>query len=142
MAEEKLLTVNVVTPPDGSVYDEKTPMAVFKTTVGELGILPEHIPLLASLEIDEVRVKVPGTEDKFDEIAVNGGFVEFSNNIATVVANSAERKENIDLARAERARKRAQERLEKARQEQNIDKQRRAEISLRRALNRLNISKH
>ncbi|KRL04169.1 F0F1 ATP synthase subunit epsilon [Liquorilactobacillus oeni] len=141
MAEEKLLTVNVVTP-DGSVYDEKTPMAVFRTTVGELGILPEHIPLLASLEIDEVRVKVPNTEGKFDEIVVNGGFVEFSDNVATVVANSAERKEDIDLERAERARKRAQERLKKARQEKDTDKLRRAEVSLRRAVNRLNVSKH
>lgn len=141
MADQKLLTVNVVTP-DGSVYENKTPFVVFKTTIGELGVLPEHIPFLASLAIDEVRVKKPGTEDQFDEIAVSGGFVEFSNNFATVVANSAERKEDIDAQRAARAQKRAEERLEKARQENNADQMRRAEVSLRRAINRLNIVGH
>jgi F-type H+-transporting ATPase subunit epsilon len=141
MADQKLLTVNVVTP-DGSVYENKTSFVVFKTTIGELGVLPEHIPFLASLAIDEVRVKKLGTEDQFDEIAISGGFVEFSNNFATVVANSAERKENIDAQRAARARKRAEERLEKAKQENDADQMRRAEVSLRRAVNRLNIVGH
>ncbi|GAJ26059.1 ATP synthase epsilon chain [Liquorilactobacillus sucicola DSM 21376 = JCM 15457] len=141
MAEQSVLTVNIVTP-DGSVYEEQTTMAIFKTTVGEIGVLPNHIPLLASLQIDEVRVKIDGTDDKFEEIAVSGGFVEFSNNIATVVANSAERKENIDSDRAERARKRAEEKLARAKQEHDVDTLRRAEVSLRRAVNRLNISKH
>ncbi|WP_311407535.1 F0F1 ATP synthase subunit epsilon [Liquorilactobacillus uvarum] len=141
MAEQSVLTVNIVTP-DGSVYEEKTTMAIFKTTVGEIGVLPNHIPLLASLQIDEVRVKIDGTDDKFEEIAVSGGFVEFSKNIATVVANSAELKENIDSDRAERARKRAEEKLARAKQEHDVDTLRRAEVSLRRAVNRLNISKH
>ncbi|KRL00130.1 F0F1 ATP synthase subunit epsilon [Liquorilactobacillus capillatus] len=141
MAEQSVLTVNIVTP-DGSVYEGQTTMAIFKTTIGEIGVLPNHIPLLASLQIDEVRMKVEGTEDKFEEIAVSGGFVEFSNNTATVVANSAERKENIDSERAERARKRAEEKLVRAKQEHDTDTLRRAEVSLRRAVNRLNISKH
>ncbi|KRL39124.1 F0F1 ATP synthase subunit epsilon [Liquorilactobacillus uvarum] len=141
MAEQSVLTVNIVTP-DGSVYEEKTTMAIFKTTVGEIGVLPNHIPLLASLQIDEVRVKIDGTDDKFEEIAVSGGFVEFSKNIATVVANSAELKENIDSDRAERARRRAEEKLARAKQEHDVDTLRRAEVSLRRAVNRLNISKH
>lgn len=96
MAEQDLLTVSVVTP-DGSVYEKQTRLAVFKTTVGEIGVLPNHIPLIASLEIDEVRVKVQETDDKFDEIAVSGGFVEFSGNVATVVANSAEKKKILIL---------------------------------------------
>lgn len=141
MAEQSVLTVNIVTP-DGSVYEEKTTMAIFKTTVGEIGVLPNHIPLLASLQIDEVRVKIDGTDDKFEEIAVSVGFVEFSKNIATVVANSAELKENIDSDRAERARKRAEEKIARAKQEHDVDTLRRAEVSLRRAVNRLNISKH
>ncbi|KRM86356.1 F0F1 ATP synthase subunit epsilon [Liquorilactobacillus vini] len=141
MTDQKMLTVNVVTP-DGSVYEKQTPFVIFKTTLGELGVLPDHIPFLASLAIDEVRVKQSKTDDKFDEIAVGGGFVEFSNNLATVVANSAERKENIDAARAARARKRAEERLEKAKQAHDTDQVKRAEVSLRRAINRLNIAGH
>ncbi|MBZ2404768.1 MAG: F0F1 ATP synthase subunit epsilon [Liquorilactobacillus hordei] len=141
MAEQDLLTVSVVTP-DGNVYESQTRLAVFKTTVGEIGILPNHIPLIASLEIDEVRVKVQGTDDKFDEIAVSGGFVEFSNNVATVVANSAEKKENIDTSRATKARERAERRLETAKQNNDVDTAKRAEISLRKAVNRINISGH
>jgi F-type H+-transporting ATPase subunit epsilon len=97
---------------------------------------------LASLAIDEIRVKKTGTEDQFDEIAVSGGFVEFSANLATVVANSAECKEDIDSERAAKARKRAEERLEKAKQTHDADQMKRAEISLRRAINRLNVAKH
>ncbi|KRL08363.1 F0F1 ATP synthase subunit epsilon [Liquorilactobacillus hordei] len=141
MAEQDLLTVSVVTP-DGNVYESQTRLAVFKTTVGEIGILPNHIPLIASLEIDEVRVKVQGTDDKFDEIAVSGGFVEFSNNVATVVANSAEKKENIDTSRATKARERAERRLETAKQNNDVDTAKRAEISLRKAVNRINVSGH
>ncbi|MFT9372680.1 F0F1 ATP synthase subunit epsilon [Liquorilactobacillus hordei] len=141
MAEQDLLTVSVVTP-DGNVYESQTRLAVFKTTVGEIGILPNHIPLIASLEIDEVRIKVQGTDDKFDEIAVSGGFVEFSNNVATVVANSAEKKENIDANRATKARERAERRLETAKQNNDVDTAKRAEISLRKAVNRINISGH
>ena len=141
MADQNLLTVNVVTP-DGSVFEKQTPMVVFKTTIGELGVLPNHIPFLASLAIDEIRVKKTGTEDQFDEIAVSGGFVEFSANLATVVANSAECKEDIDSERAAKARKRAEERLEKAKQTHDADQMKRAEISLRRAINRLNVANH
>ena len=70
MDDKSLLTVNVVTP-DGVVYDNTTDLAVCKTTLGEVGIMPIRVPLLASLAIDEVRVKTG--EDSFDEIAVSGG---------------------------------------------------------------------
>ncbi|KIC05117.1 ATP synthase F1 sector epsilon subunit [Ligilactobacillus ruminis DPC 6832] len=139
MDDKSLLTVNVVTP-DGVVYDNMTDLAVCKTTLGEVGIMPNRVPLLASLAIDEVRVKTG--EDSFDEIAVSGGFIEFSNNVLSVVASAAERKENIDASRAECARARAEKRIETAKETHNVDDLRRAEVSLRRAMNRLNISKH
>ena len=139
MDDKSLLTVNVVTP-DGVVYDNMTDLAVCKTTLGEVGIIQNRVPLLASLAIDEVRVKTG--EDSFDEIAVSGGFIEFSNNVLSVVASAAERKENIDASRAERARARAEKRIATAKETHNVDDLRRAEVSLRRAMNRLNISKH
>ena len=104
MDEKSILTINVVTP-DGSVYENTTDLVICKTTVGEIGIMPNHLPLLASLAIDEVRVKVD--DENFDEIAVSGGFVEFSDNNLSVVASAAERKETIDVSRAERAKQRA-----------------------------------
>lgn len=139
MDEKSILTINVVTP-DGSVYENTTDLVICKTTVGEIGIMPNHLPLLASLAIDEVRVKVD--DENFDEIAVSGGFVEFSDNNLSVVASAAERKETIDVSRAERAKQRAEKRIEEAKNENNGIDLRRAEVSLRRAINRLNISKH
>ena len=139
MDEKSILTINVVTP-DGSVYENTTDLVICKTTVGEIGIMPNHLPLLASLAIDEVRVKVD--DENFDEIAVSGGFMEFSDNTLTVVASAAERKETIDVSRAERAKQRAEKRIEEAKNENNDIDLRRAEVSLRRAINRLNISKH
>lgn len=139
MDEKSILTINVVTP-DGSVYENTTDLVICKTTVGEIGIMPNHLPLLASLAIDEVRVKVD--DENFDEIAVSGGFMEFSDNILSVVASAAERKETIDVSRAERAKQRAEKRIEEAKNENNDIDLRRAEVSLRRAINRLNISKH
>ena len=139
MDEKSILTINVVTP-DGSVYENTTDLVICKTTVGEIGIMPNHLPLRASLAIDEVRVKVD--DENFDEIAVSGGFVEFSDNNLSVVASAAERKETIDVSRAERAKQRAEKRIEEAKNENNDIDLRRAEVSLRRAINRLNISKH
>ena len=139
MDEKSILTINVVTP-DGSVYENTTDLVICKTTVGEIGIMPNHLPLLASLAIDEVRVKVD--DENFDEIAVSGGFVEFSDNNLSVVASAAERKETIDVSRAERAKQRAEKRIEEAKNENNDIDLRRAEVYLRRAINRLNISKH
>ena len=137
MDEKPVLTVNVVTP-DGPVYENTTDLVICKTTVGEVGIMPNRLPLLASLAIDEIRVKTG--EDTFDEVAVSGGFIEFSNNVLSVVASAAERKEEIDTSRAERARKRAEERIAKAKEQKDDNVLRRAEVSLRRAINRLSIS--
>lgn len=138
MDEKPVLTVNVVTP-DGVVYENTTDLAVCKTTLGEVGIMPNRLPLLASLAIDKIRVKTG--EETFDEVAVSGGFIEFSDNVLSVVASAAERKEDIDASRAERARKRAEARIEKAKKVNDVDELRRAEVSLRRALNRLSLSK-
>ncbi|KRL84205.1 F0F1 ATP synthase subunit epsilon [Ligilactobacillus apodemi] len=137
MDEKPVLTVNVVTP-DGPVYENTTDLVICKTTVGEVGIMPNRLPLLASLAIDEIRVKTG--EDTFDEVAVSGGFIEFSNNVLSVVASAAERKEEIDTSRAERARKRAEARIAKAKEQKDDNELRRAEVSLRRAINRLSIS--
>ncbi len=85
MADHKF-NVTIVTP-DGTIYDKDTTMIILKTQNGEMGILPNHIPVVASLQIDAVRVQL---EDGEDKIAVNGGFVEFSDNAASIVADSAE----------------------------------------------------
>lgn len=139
MAENSVLTVSIVTP-DGQIYnDDQVTMLVVNTREGELGILPNHVPVIATLAIDEVRIKHDKAEDV---VAVNSGFVEFSDNTATIVADTAENQADIDVARAESAKKRAEATIRKAQQAHDNSELRRAQIHLRRAINRINVSKH
>ncbi|AKP63697.1 F0F1 ATP synthase subunit epsilon [Levilactobacillus koreensis JCM 16448] len=135
---QSVLSVSIVTP-DGRVYEGDSDLLVVKTTIGELGIMPNHVPLIASLEVDETRVKLGDHED---EIAVNGGFIEFSDNVATIVADSAERQDDIDVDRAQSARQRAEETIKKAQESHDPDTLARAEVALRRAINRINVANH
>ena len=130
----KTLTVSVVTP-DGAVLEDDYNMVSCKAENGELGILPGHIPLVAPLTIDAVRLKRDNAEDI---VAVSGGFLEVRPDVVTILAQSAEKAINIDVERAERAKERAQKLLES--QDAAVDKAR-AHAALQRALNRLEIAK-
>jgi len=76
---------------------------------GQLGILPRHAPLLTVLAPGEIVVKIPGQEDLY--FAVSGGWMEVLPDRVTILARSAERSDEIDLERAEAARRRAEQRL-------------------------------
>ena len=129
----KTLTVSVVTP-DGPVLEDSFEMVSCKSENGELGILPGHIPLVAPLTISGVRLK--GGEQSSELIAVNGGFLEVRPEKVTILAESAERPSDIDLERAQRAKERAERRLQT--KQDDIDFKR-AELALKRALNRLDL---
>src|SRR5690625_3368371 len=101
----KSLVVSVVTP-DGLVLEDNYEMVSCRAESGELGILPGHIPLVAPLTIDAVRLKRENTE-KY--LAVNGGFLEVRPEKVTILAQSAEKSEDIDVERAEEAKERAME---------------------------------
>ena len=137
MADNSVITVSIVTP-DGKVYDHTADMIVVSTQSGQLGIMANHVPVIATLAVDETRVKYDDNEDK---IAVNGGFIEFSNNVATIVADSAENQSDIDVARAQNARQRAEKLIAQARQKHDQASLDRAQIALRRAINRINTAK-
>ncbi|MEH7333365.1 F0F1 ATP synthase subunit epsilon [Neobacillus drentensis] len=130
----KTIKVNVVTP-DGPVYDSEVEMVIAKGIAGELGILPDHIPLVAPLEISAVRLLKDGKEDL---VAVSGGFLEVRPEQVTILAQSAEKGSEIDVARALKAKERAEQRLQEHRQD-HIDFKR-AELALQRAVNRLAVS--
>ncbi|TQR21175.1 F0F1 ATP synthase subunit epsilon [Psychrobacillus vulpis] len=128
----KTLTVNIVTP-DGPVYDSEVDMIIAKTASGEIGILPGHIPMVAPLVIGAVKLKKDG---KTEYVAVNGGFVEVRPEKVTILAQSSEVASSIDLARAKEAMKRAEERLQGKQDTTDFS---RAELSLKRAMNRINV---
>jgi F-type H+-transporting ATPase subunit epsilon len=103
-----------------------------RSTEGEIGILPGHQPVLLALEISTVRV-----EDESGEMmiwAVHKGFLEYRDEQLTLLADVAERPDEIDVARAEQARDRAQEHLSDPEYEGNARAElRRAEIRLQLA---------
>ena len=140
------MTVQVVTP-DGLKYDHHASFIHAVTKDGQIGILPGHINLIAPLEVDELKVRRVDDESHVDWIAVNGGIIEVKDDFITIVADSAERERDIDVSRAERAKQRAERVLEEAtkrvleeatKSDRNDDVQR-AQVALRRALNRISV---
>ena len=104
------------------------------TKDGRVGILPRHEPLLTILDGGELDI-IKGAERT--EFAVTGGFMEVLPNRVTILADTVERADEIDEARAEQARARAEERL---RQRQSDQEAALAEAELRRALVRLKVA--
>ena len=138
MAEDlsHAITVKIVTP-DGVVYDHHAHLLIVNAIDGELGIMRGHEPIIAPLKIAEVRVQRVDGSGHENHIAVNGGFMEFSNNVASIVADSAERERNIDLSRAQRAKERAEKAIAEANAKHDVDAVRRAQVALQRAVNRI-----
>jgi F-type H+-transporting ATPase subunit epsilon len=99
------LTFELVTPERIVYSDDAVDMVVAPGADGVLGILPSHTPLLAALGIGELRLKKGAEEESF---AVHGGYLEVLANKVIVMANVAERAAEIDVARAEEARERAE----------------------------------
>ena len=91
------------------VYSEDVDVLVAPGIEGELGILPQHAPLMTMLQPGEIRVRKEGGEVS---MAVSGGFLEVMANKVTILADSAERADEIDEARAQEAMRRAEERLQ------------------------------
>lgn len=118
------------------VYRDQVNLVVVPGVEGMLGILPRHTPLMAALTFGEVLIRKEGAEDVL--MAVGGGFIEVTGDHVTILADSAERAEEIDIARAEAARRRAEERM-RQRYREDVDFAR-AEAALRRSLVRLRVA--
>jgi F-type H+-transporting ATPase subunit epsilon len=127
------LTLEVITA-ERVVFSDEVDMVTAPGALGTVGILPRHAPMLTTLEPGEVKI-VQNGEETF--LAIGGGFLEVRDNHVVVLADSAERAEEIDIQRAEEARQRARERL-RAR-ETGVDVER-AATSLARALARLRVA--
>jgi F-type H+-transporting ATPase subunit epsilon len=129
------LKLEIVTQERRVYSADDVEMVVAPGTEGEMGILPRHAPLITSLQEGAMRVKRQGGVEEV--LAIHGGFMEVLPDRVTVLADSAERAEEIDIARAQEARQRAQELMQQARADK-VDYAR-AEASLRRSLVRLKI---
>jgi F-type H+-transporting ATPase subunit epsilon len=132
------ILLEVATPDKGEVYAKDINMLICRSICGELGILPKHARLLTELTPHAMRIKVDGGES---QLFVGGGFMEVTPDKITILADSAENPDEIDVERAKAAYKRAEERINAYKGlakslEDNIDITR-AEAALARAKARL-----
>ena len=118
---------------DRLVFQGDVDIVILPGAAGEMGILPHHSPILTTLKFGVIKVRINGVEQVF---TVAGGVAEIQPQIVTVLADAAENVEEIDTARAEYARKRAQEALAKG-IPQDTDSYLAVEAALRRSNLRL-----
>ena len=141
MSDERTLQVEVVTP-EGQVYAGDVAMVVLPGVDGELGILPRHQPVVTLLAIGETRVRT--ATDDWDYIATGIGYAQVLFDKVLVVVDHGELAGAIDVARAEEAERRARERTQERGgdlgAQADVDYFR-AEQALKRAENRLNVSR-
>lgn len=128
------IKLDIVTA-EGAVYSEDVDIVVAPGVEGQLGILPHHTPLMTMLQPGELRARKGGEELT---LVITGGFLEVRPDRVIVLADAAERAEEIDVERAEEAKRRAREQLTHLAPEADLA---RAEASLRRALARLDVVK-
>ena len=126
--------LNIVTA-DRTVLTEEVDMVIAPGAAGELGILPHHAPLLTTLKPGEMRVLRNG---EWDYLAVAGGFMQVDQRGVTILADAAERVEEIDEARAEEARRRAVSELEAA--ADDVMARAEAQAALLRAIARISVA--
>ena len=132
MALPTNLTLEIVTP-DRALVREEVDEVELPGSEGYFGVLPGHTPLLALLKVGELWYRI-GPEKHY--LAVSGGFVEVLPDRVTVLAHIGERAEDIDVARAEAAKRRAEERLANP---IDVDLER-ARFSLAKALVRIQVA--
>jgi F-type H+-transporting ATPase subunit epsilon len=129
------LNLEIITP-EKPIFKDQIEAVTIPGTLGSFQILKNHAPLISTFEIGIIKVKKDSAETYY---STSGGTVEVNKNQVLVLADSIENINAINVDRAEQAKKRAEERLQK-KHEENIDEAR-AKAALNRALNRLNAVK-
>ena len=126
----KVLNLEVVTPEKVLLKVETTSLIV-PATEGYLGVLHNHAPLITGLEPGIIKYR---QDEDFQVLSISKGFMEVADNIATILVDTAEKPEDIDVERAKAAKERAEKRLQERHPGVDVD---RAELSLHKALARI-----
>ncbi|MDD8048642.1 MAG: F0F1 ATP synthase subunit epsilon [Thomasclavelia sp.] len=122
-----------IVTPEGTYKEVDIDQLNIRTNAGQIGVLAHHMPLASGVEISMMTYLVDGKKEEF---AVSGGFIYVSETEVTLILNAIERKDEIDVNRAKRAKERAERRLKE--KQEGID-YRRAEVALQRAITRINV---
>ena len=130
---DKTFNLQIISPTR-IFFDGDVDMVEMKTTEGEICVLAGHIPLTAILEPGVLRIK---QQDGTKEAALHDGFVEIQKDKVTVLAESCEWPDEIDMERANEARERAENRIRSGRTDVDMV---RAELAIKKALTRINLA--
>lgn len=119
--------------PQGVYREVEAKILNVRTTGGNIGILANHMPLASGIEVSQLSYE---TDSGREEFAISGGFVYVGLAETTVIANAIESRDEIDVERAHKAKERAEKRLKAKSDKEDMLK---AEVSLKRAINRINV---
>lgn len=122
-----------IVTPDRSLLSEEVVSLVAPGVEGYLGVLANHAPLVTELGVGILRLRYP--DDTEENVAISGGFMEVANNRVLILADAAERPQDIDIQRTKEALLRARQRLH----DPTMDHER-ARAELERAINRLKVA--
>jgi F-type H+-transporting ATPase subunit epsilon len=129
----------IIVTPERQLLRETVVEVTLPGAEGQLGVLPGHAPLITELGIGELSYQAKDSSESVP-VAVISGFAEVLGDRVTVLAETAERPEEIDISRAEEAKKRAEQRLAAAASDANIDWGR-AAVALQRSLIRIQVAR-
>ena len=121
--------------PEKTVFDDETEQVIVRTTVGDVGILKGHEPYCAALGIGQMRIMKDG---EFRRAATSGGIIQVSKELTTILVQTCEWSDEIDVERANAAKAAAEERLKAAKSDKDLLL---ADAKLKRALNRIDTSR-
>ncbi|MBI3261257.1 ATP synthase F1 subunit epsilon [Candidatus Berkelbacteria bacterium] len=138
MSQEKVLQFELVTP-EKKLFSEEVYEVILPTKEGQISVFPDHVPVVSILKsgVLALRRTIKTPDADLEHVALSGGYVEITGNRVRVLADSAERAEEISELRAEQAKKRAEELIG-----QSKDTQQTAEAAamLERALTRIKVA--
>ena len=120
--------------PEKTVFDGETEQIIVRTTVGDVGILKGHEPYCAALGIGQMRIMKDG---EFRRAATSGGIIKVSKEMTTILVQTCEWSDEIDVERANAAKATAEERIKAAKSDKELLL---ADAKLKRALNRIDTS--
>ena len=120
--------------PEKTVFDGETEQVIVRTTVGDVGILKGHEPYCAALGIGQMRIMKDG---EFRRAATSGGIIKVSKELTTILVQTCEWSDEIDVERANAAKATAEERIKAAKSDKDLLL---AVAKLKRALNRIDTS--
>ena len=132
MASQTKLTIYT---PKGIFWNQNVAITTIKTTEGYIGLQKNKAPFLATLDIAELHIN-ERTSPSYKACAIAGGLVMCNRDSITIITDAIEFKENINLARARRARELAEKQIQDNKSDQEINH---AQIALKKAINRIEV---